>query len=86
MFNGHGIFMHSSNYYYEGLFENGLPFQMASKLAISMKNPMIEEASSIFDVEVKALTQDSKIFNGLWHFHFYRLFNFYSKLEILRGW
>lgn len=68
MFNGHGIFMHSSNYYYEGLFENGIPHNMATKLGISMRNTVIEEASSIFDVEVKALTQDDKIFNGLFSF------------------
>ena len=64
MFNGHGMFMHASSYYYEGLFENGLPFNMANHLAINLKKTLIEESVSIFDVEVKALSPDDKVFNG----------------------
>ncbi len=65
MYNGHGIFNHANGYTYEGVFENHKPYRLTSKLAISVTRNEIEEGLTCFDVEVKSLSENNKLFKGI---------------------
>jgi hypothetical protein len=72
--NGHGFYKHSTGYIYDGLFENGLPNKLATKLIASLegcnlnkakKSYEIPEGSEFkFKVSVRAVNDNEEIFNG----------------------
>lgn len=72
--NGHGYYKHNSGYSYEGIFENGYPSKMATKLNIIMvetNSPELNEKSKIiegmqpFKVTVQSVNDEDQVFQGL---------------------
>ena len=64
MHNGQGIYNHLCGYSYEGIFENNKPYRLVSKLVVSVNQTEIEESETSFNVEVKSLSENNKIFVG----------------------
>lgn len=65
MFNGLGLYTSAIGYVYEGTFENNKPQKPATRLAVTVNTREIEEAFTAFNVEVKALTNENKVFPGI---------------------
>ena len=41
------------------------PFKLASKLHVSVSSKDIEESATSFNIEIRALTEDNKVFKGI---------------------
>lgn len=52
-FNGQGTIKHSSGMIYEGLWINGKPANIASRLVITNETPVVVEQGSYFEINVE---------------------------------
>jgi hypothetical protein len=64
MFNGHGTYVHGNGYKYEGVFENNKPYKLATNLTVAVNVSEIEESVTCFNMEVKTINNDNKVFKG----------------------
>lgn len=70
MMHGHGYFKQNNGYKYEGLFENGLPAKMGTKLVIFSNGDSDEKQNleiyegQMFKVTTRVLNDDDLLFSG----------------------
>ena len=70
--NGLGYFKHKSGYSYDGIFENGIPAKLATKLELTVDESnfdptkkrfdVFEGATSLFSVTVKSVNNNGEVF------------------------
>ena len=64
-FHGRGVYRHVSGVVYDGMWLNGFPAKMASKIHIVVeKTPLIIRQGTPFQIQVHCLNDDNEIVEG----------------------
>lgn len=65
LFHGEGVMRHASGIYYRGLWVNGFPEMMASKLVIvGLESPLVLGQGQAFSIKVECRDDDDVLING----------------------